>query len=197
MESGNNNRFDGASWETHISQWKDDIAASDSQLESDVTASRRMATSDPKSRRRFLRATVATGAVVTGVVAAGGVVYAAKGPQLLGSLVAGNSVPSGHCVQIAEGVKETGNNPNHTIQVTTADYLAYIGTISGNTFTILHGHAVLVAQNRPNFVTCITSATYKAGGTTHVSLHVDPGVTSKDEYPAHSCLYVSQTLGTC
>jgi hypothetical protein len=197
MESGNNNRFDGAGWEAHISQWKEDTAASDSLSESDPTASSQKALSDPASRRRFLRTTVAAGAVVTGVVAAGGVVYAAKGPQILASLAAGNSVPSGHCVHIVEGVKGSTHNPNQHIQVSTTDFQTYIGSISGSTFTISHGVGVLVDKNghSPNFAVCITDAAYKGGGTNTVSLTVNPAVT--DEYPTGSCLYISQTHGTC
>jgi hypothetical protein len=177
---------------------------------------------DPTSRRRFLRATVAAGAIVGGVAAAGGVAFAANGPQLLKSFRAGTSTPSGHCVDITEGVHQ-GNNPNDHVQVSTCDFLTYIGTIDGNasngdtkkncdptngsgtTFVILHPVAVLVDKNGhfDNTTLCILGASYKAGNTGQISLMVTPfsltqgGVVTKGDVPSGSCLYVNQTATTC
>lgn len=200
MEPEHNNQFDATSREADGSQRQDGTAFAPfgaPQSRSGTHSHGEFV--DPASRRRFLRATVAAGAVVTGVVAAGSVVYAAQGPRILTTFTAGSATPSGHCVEIVEGVKGSQNNPNQHIQVSKSDFLAYIGTISGNTFTIVHGVAVLVDKNghNPNFSTCIKSAAYKNGDTNVVSLLVMPGVTTMSEYPAKSCLYVNQSLGTC
>lgn len=150
---------------------------------------------DPTSRRRFLRAAVAAGGAVAAVGAMGGVVLARDKPRLANSIVPGCHSPSGHCVEIVEGVKGSTHNPNQHIQVSYNDFIHYIGTQTGGVFTIVHAHAILVDKNHHNsdLVTTIISATYKQGNKNVVSLFVNPGVTTTNEFPAHSCLYVSQT----
>ncbi len=184
---------------------------------------RRGAFSDPTSRRRFLRATVAAGAVVGAVATAGGIAFAADGPQILNSLHAGTATPSGHCVKITEGCKG-GSNPNDYIQVSTCDFLTYIGTIDGYTsngvkhdncdptkgtgtvFVITHPVAVLVDKNGhlDNVTLCLTSATYKAHNDKgHISLFCNPftftknGKATNETDPEGSCLYVNQTATSC
>jgi hypothetical protein len=163
--------------------------------------------SDPTSRRRFLRAAVAAGAVVAGTGVVGGIVAANRKPGIVSSTLAGHATPSGQCVQIAEGVKGDPDTPNHEIQVDTADFTTYIGTITGTDadpiFTIVHPYAVLVDNKNnvnplPDITLCIQSAAYKQGGTQHVTLTVNPGVVTPDNsnYQSGDCLYVSQTR-TC
>ncbi|WIG58076.1 MAG: hypothetical protein OJF49_000821 [Ktedonobacterales bacterium] len=154
--------------------------------------------SDPTSRRRFLRTAVVAGGAVAAVSAMGGVVMARNHPRLANSILPGSVTPSGHCIEIVEGVKGSPQNPNQHIQVSYNDFITYIGTydIGTNTFTIVHSHAILVDKNHhnPDLITTIISADFEQGNTAVVSLLVNPGVTTTNEYPAKSCLYVSQTL---
>ncbi|HEU5441683.1 MAG TPA: hypothetical protein VFU88_20540 [Ktedonobacterales bacterium] len=163
--------------------------------------------SDPTSRRRFLRAAVAAGAVVAGTGVVGGIVAANRKPGIVSTTLAGNTQPSGHCVMIKEAVHGTASNPNHHIQILTSDFTTYVGTITvtpGNppVFTIVHPYATLSDKRNPphlpDVTVCIKSATYKQGNTGQVSLFVDPGIVTPkgDEYPEGCCLYVSQTR-TC
>jgi hypothetical protein len=151
--------------------------------------------SDPTSRRRFLRTAVAAGAVVAGTGVIGGIVAANRKPGIVSSTLAGRATPSGQCVEITQGVKGSEQNPNQHIQISTSDFTTYVGTISNGTFTIVHPYAVLVDKNNhnPDLTTCIQSAEYDNGNLGQVILTVDPGVTTTVEYPAKSCLYVSQT----
>lgn len=156
--------------------------------------------SDPTSRRRFLRAAVAAGAVVAGTGTVGGIVLANRKPGIVGSILAGSATPSGHCVPITASISSV---PFTHVQVSTTDFTTWIGTIAQNgVFAIVHPYSVLVDSANANLVfnLCITGAQYKHNSTTQVVLTVksrstaSPNITR--ECPAGSCLYVSHTR-TC
>src|SRR5579859_641946 len=136
---------------------------------------------EARSRRHFLRTAVISTAAAAAVVGGGAVLATTPiGPKLLGTIAPAKAGTSPNtCIDIVQGSKNPGGNPNMVLQFPcpqdNGDFA--VGCI-----------LKIVSASQPSQTQTVTVTAVDPCVSGTFDVHITPGLAK--EYPAHSCCYV-------